>query len=64
MILPARDTQQIMSGGPSRAESRGGVTIGHLELTIQAPQGVTDATSLSVMGLTVALERMQLASGR
>lgn len=38
--------------------------IEHLNLTIDAPAGVTDAHQLSVTGLTLALERIQLASGR
>ncbi len=42
----------------------GGVTITGLQLTIMAPQGVTDATALSATGLAVALERLQLGSGR
>jgi hypothetical protein len=42
----------------------GGVHIDHLVVHIDAPQGVTDATALSVMGLSVAFERMGLAVGR
>jgi hypothetical protein len=41
-----------------------GVHVGHLEVHITAPHGVTDAKELSVVGLTIALERLQLASGR
>lgn len=46
------------------AKSNGGVTISGLVINITAPQGVTDAAGLSATGLTIALERLQLASGR
>ena len=63
MILPKRLTETLMAGGG------GGETTNHyhfdgLQLTIQAPQGVTDATAVSATGLSVALERLQLGSGR
>ena len=73
MILPRRDVQEISGSGlgPGRfpvantnASASPGVHIDHLAITIEAPHGVTDATSLSVTGLTLALERFQLASGR
>ena len=70
-ILPARESRQIQpyalgGGTPFRSEpqndnARGGV---HVEVHITAPQGVTDAKELSVVGLTIALERLQLAVGR
>lgn len=41
-----------------------GITISGLTIHITAPQGVTDATALSATGLAVAVERLQLASGR
>jgi hypothetical protein len=41
-----------------------GITISGLTIQIMAPQGVTDAGQLSATGLVVALERLQLASGR
>ena len=73
-ILPARESRQIQpyalgGGTPFRSEpqndnARGGVHVGHLEVHITAPQGVTDAKELSVVGLTIALERLQLAVGR
>lgn len=48
-----------------REESSGsGAKIETLNIHINAPHGVTDATAITVTGLTVALERMQLASGR
>lgn len=58
--------RSMMSASAANTNARGGggTHIDHLELTIQAPSGVTDATSLSVTGLTLALERLQLASGR
>jgi hypothetical protein len=48
---------------PANSNS-GGVHVDHLEVTIQAPQGVTDAKEMTVTGLTIALERLQLASAR
>ena len=44
--------------------SGGGVQIGTLNLHIEAKDGVTDAQDLSIMGLTLAFERLQLAGGR
>ena len=74
MIIPVQQTREILGGGigsrgrdsaaPANINGGGGVHIEHLELTVQAAGGVTDATSLSVTGLALALERMQLASGR
>ena len=46
------------------ANGNGGITISGLQITIMAPQGVTDAAGLSATGLIVALERLQLGSGR
>jgi hypothetical protein len=75
MILPQRQAREL--AGPSweqrglggaafqpSASASGGVRIDHLELTIQAPQGVTDAHAISATGLSLALERYQLGSGR
>jgi hypothetical protein len=73
MILPQRQARELMGAGigPGGRETMqaantngGGVQIGTLHLTIQAPNGVTDATSISATGLSLALERYQLASGR
>jgi hypothetical protein len=74
MILPKDDARQIAGSGlgpvsssitnTSASNTNGGVQIGHLELHITAPDGVTDATSISATGLAMALERYQLASGR
>ncbi len=63
MVLPKRLTETLMAGGG------GGETTNHyhfdgLQLTIHAPAGVTDATAVSATGLSVALERLQLGSGR
>ena len=74
-ILPARESRQVQpyafGGGfapfqqqPQNDNGRGGVHVGHLEVHITAPHGVTDAKELSVVGLTIALERLQLAVGR
>ena len=76
--LPAREGRRmggVALGGMTRAmfaESPtmggrgggGGTHIDHLEVSIQAPHGVTDAAAITVTGLTLALERIQLASGR
>jgi hypothetical protein len=75
MILPARETRQMtgnalgglsatMSANDNASLHGGGVEIQKLEVNITAPHGVTDAQSISVTGLTVALERLQLAVGR
>jgi hypothetical protein len=48
----------------SAANGNAGITISGLVINLTAPQGVTDATGLSATGLAVALERLQLASGR
>ena len=71
MILPRRITRQIQNeaASPRPQAMAGGDTVNHyhfdgLQLTIQAPQGVTDATAVSATGLSVALERLQLGSGR
>ena len=74
-ILPARESRQVQpyafGGGfapfqqqPQNDNGGRGVHVGHLEVHITAPQGVTDAKELSVVGLTIALERLQLAVGR
>ena len=41
-----------------------GITLSGLTIYIQAPHGVTDAAGLSASGLVLALEKLQLASGR
>ena len=73
-FLPARAGRQIggaaiggmagqaLAGGA--ANQNGGISISGLTIHITAPQGVTDANALSASGLVVALERLQLASGR
>ena len=46
-------------------EGRGdGTHIEHVEINITAPHGVTDAHQMSVTGLALAFERLQLAAGR
>jgi hypothetical protein len=65
LVIPRRIASLLQSsdvGNDNR--DAGGVTINELHLTIQAPQGVTDATHISASGLATALERFQLASGR
>ena len=64
IILPQRQARELTSPSAANDGSSGGVRVEHLELTIMAPHGVTDAEQLSVVGLTLALERLQLASGR
>ena len=48
----------MMSGG------KGGVHVDRMDLHIEAPGGVTNANEITVTGLTMALERLQLAVGR
>jgi hypothetical protein len=61
-----REGRELMRDmAPANGNGGGhGVHIEKLDLTIQAPNGVTDATSVSATGLALALERQQLASGR
>jgi hypothetical protein len=49
---------QAPQGGPSRSS----ITIGNI--TVTAPNGVTDAEKLSIIGLATAFERMQLMEAR
>ena len=65
MIIPAPIARELSRGNAAPANSNGGgVQIGTLHLTIQAPEDVKDATEVSATGLALALERYQLASGR
>jgi hypothetical protein len=68
MIVPQRIVRQIQSDsrGPSAspAPQETHFHIDRLELSIDAPAGVTDATAVSASGIAVALERLQLSSGR
>lgn len=66
MILPAPMVSRMASaeregGGDTSQGAR--TDVGGIVIHITAPQGVTDAHQLSVTGLSVALERLQLASG-
>ena len=72
-IMPQREAQQILGGSARETASAanangggasGGVHVDKLEIHIVAPHGVTDAQSLSITGLSLAFERLQLASGR
>lgn len=59
----------LSRGGGGPGSSGGDVassntTIGPITITIVAPDGVTDAEQLSVTGLSTALERFQIGSGR
>jgi hypothetical protein len=50
------------SGSFGASRVGGGI---HIEsVTVQAPHGITNAQDVTVTGLTIALERMQLAAGR
>jgi hypothetical protein len=49
---------------PANDNSGGGIHIERLELHIDAPQGVTNATEVTAHALATALERYQLAVGR
>ena len=72
--MPAAAGRQISGsalGGASKAiggtpanGNGGGMNISGLTIHITAPQGVTDATALSASALVIAVERLQLASGR
>lgn len=53
-----------MLGGTPANDGGGGTTIGPIYLTIQAPEGVTDAQALTVAGVSAMFERLQLATGR
>jgi hypothetical protein len=72
---PERPPQRVIgvSAGPALAGSLNGgnggpvdksIRIDHVVINQQVPAGTTDATSVSATGLSTALERMQLASGR
>lgn len=72
---PERAARQISGnalGGMAAAAMGGGVAAGGVgshhvdigEVNVHAAQGVTDAHQLTVTGLAIALERMQLAGGR
>ena len=66
MILPAGRTISPSTGPPPANDNAGsgGVRVENLTIHIDAPAGVTGAQELSVTGLTIALERLQLAVGR
>jgi hypothetical protein len=49
---------------PAANSNGSGASISGVTINITAPHGVTDAASLSATGLVVALERLQIASGR
>lgn len=54
-----------LTSPPANQNGGGGGPTVHIDnLTIMAPQGVTDANSLSASGIVLALEKFQLASGR
>jgi hypothetical protein len=58
----------MMQGGAMGGLGGGGGASSHRveigEVNVHAAQGVTDAHQLSVIGIAIALERMQLGSGR
>jgi hypothetical protein len=71
MILPRAESSRYSAvandNAPQPAASTsltGGVRVDRIDVHIEAAQGVTDAHQLSVTGLTLAMERMQLAVGR
>lgn len=51
-------------GGGSANDNGAGGTSNVFHIAITAPEGVTDAHQLSVIGLSTALERYQIGSGR
>jgi hypothetical protein len=55
----------LAGGGHGGAHGAGGGTVIHVgNISITAPEGVTDAAQLSAMGLTTLLERFTLVAGR
>jgi hypothetical protein len=56
--------QSLTSPPANQNGGGGGVNISGLVIHITAPQGITDATGLSASGLVLAVEKLQLASGR
>lgn len=55
----------LARGGAANNNGGGGGVVFHIgRIDITAPEGVTDAATLGAMGLSVAFERYQLASGR
>lgn len=65
-ILPRRivDLLRQSDAGNDNAGGGGGVQIGELHVHIDAKEGVTGATELSASGISTALEKLMLASGR
>lgn len=55
---------KALGGAPANGNAGGDTNVHGVTINIQAPQGVTDAASISATGLALALERFQLASGR
>src|SRR5580693_7246181 len=51
------------ASAPAGSRSGGGVSIGHVDVNLSAPSGVTDAQDLSAWGLAIALERQLLMGG-
>jgi|SRR5580658_5441503 hypothetical protein len=66
LIIPKQYAEVIQRSEPSndRGPTGSTTTIAELHVHIDAKDGVTDATQLSASGISVALERLQLASGR
>lgn len=52
------------AAGLGAANTNAGAVSNVVHVTINAPEGVTDAHELSVIGLATALERFQIGSGR
>ena len=62
-IQPYNMGQMMQTMAPANNTQSGGtVHIG--QIVVQSPHGVTNAQDVTVTGLTIALERLQLASGR
>jgi hypothetical protein len=53
----------LLGGAPAN-DGGNATTIGPITIHITAPDGVTDAQELSIVGLSAALERYQIGSGR
>jgi hypothetical protein len=73
MILPRSQVSAVTRGDPVAAirgragaeSAQSGSNVIHIgQITVQGQGGVTDAKELTITGLSLALERMQLAGGR
>jgi len=57
-------TLRSMATSPGRQMGQSGASVGAIHLTIQAPQGVTNAEQLTEIGVATIFERLQLMVAR